>query len=151
LLAIGAGDKNQMESRLSQFNHSTAAYPLPRKTTLMHIQVNTDRNTEGSEKLSQYVEETVEHTLNRFSDRITRVEVFLSDQNSSQKGGDNDKRCVMEARLAGLQPITVSDDSATYDQALDGAVKKMRKTLSRTLERLEDPKNNISFGGDQVI
>jgi len=41
----------------------------------MHIQVNTDNNIEGREKLAAHAEAVVEEALSRFSDHITRVEV----------------------------------------------------------------------------
>lgn len=117
----------------------------------MHIQVNTDNHIECGEELTREVEAVVEGALGRFGDRITRVEVHLTDENSRSKSGDNDKRCVMEARLAGLQPITVSDDGSTLDLALNGAADKLEKTLKRTLGRLDDPKGRTSYGGDQTI
>lgn len=115
----------------------------------MQIQVNTDNQIEGSEGLNRQVEEVVEGALARFGDRITRVEVHLSDQNSSQKTGDNDKRCVMEARLAGLQPIAASSDGSSLDQALDGAAAKLEQSLTRTLGRLDDSKGRASIDGEQ--
>lgn len=117
----------------------------------MQIQVHTDNHIHGSEGLTRHVEATVEGALDRFAERITRVEVHFKDENSSVKSGDNDKRCVMEARLAGLQPISVSHDGATLEQALDGAADKLEKILDRTLGRLEDSKGRTSFSGDQAI
>lgn len=117
----------------------------------MQIQVNTDRNIEGSAELTRQVEAIVEGALSRFGDQITRVEVHLSDESSSAKSRDNDKRCVMEARLAGMKPITVSHDAGSVEQALDGAADKLEKTLDRTLERLRDPKGRTSAGGDQTV
>ena len=117
----------------------------------MHIQVSTDSNIHGSEEMTRQVEAVVEGALGRFGDRITRVEVHLTDENSSSKSGDNDMRCVMEARLVGMQPITVSHQGASLEQALDGAADKLEKTLKRTLERLDDPKGRTSYGGDQTI
>ena len=108
--------------------------------TFLDPPVNTDNHTEGGEELTRQVEAVVEEALGRFSDRITRVEVHLTDENSSSKCGDNDKRCVMEARLAGRQPITVTDQGATLEQALDGAADKPEKTLKRSLGRLDEPK-----------
>ena len=96
------------------------------------------------------VQDVVEDEIGRFGDRITRVEVHLSDENSSEKTGDNDKRCVMEARLAGLQPITVSDEGPSLEAAVDGAAGKLEKILKRTLERLDDPKGRTSYAGDQT-
>ena len=117
----------------------------------MQIQVNTDNHIEGSDELSRQVEAVVEGTFGRFGEKITRVEVHLSDESSSSKARDNDKRCVMEARPTGLQPITVSHQGATLDQALKGCANKLEKTLKRTLGRLDDPKGRTSYGGDQTI
>ena len=117
----------------------------------MQIQVNTDNHIEGGVELTRQVEAVVEGALGRFAERITRVEVHLTDENSSQKSSENDKRCVMEARLAGLQPITVSDQGGSVEQALDGAADKLAKTLDRTLGRLDDAKGRTSYGGDQTI
>lgn len=101
----------------------------------MQILVNTDSHIEGSAKLTHEVETIVQQALGRFGERITRIEVYLSDENSSQKFGDTDKRCVMEARLGGLRPITVSHQGSSLDQALGGAADKLEKTLKRTLGR----------------
>lgn len=114
----------------------------------MQIQVNTDNHTVGSDGLTRHVESVVEGALGQFGDRITRVEVHLTDQNGSRKAGANDKRCVMEARLAGLQPITVSDSGASLEQAVNGAADKLEKTLKRTLGRLDDPRGRTSYAGE---
>ena len=103
----------------------------------MHIQVSTDNYTEGSVELNRRVEAIVESALGRFGDRITRVEVHLADDNSDQKFGDKDKSCVMEARLAGFQPITVSRQGSSLEQAITGAADTLQRTLKRTLGRLD--------------
>ena len=106
----------------------------------MQIQLNTDRNIEGHEALATRVSEEVESALKRFSDRITRVEVHLSDENSDKKGGNDDIRCVMEARLEGRQPVAVTHHAATLDQAVDGAADKLASLIESTLGRLRDQK-----------
>jgi ribosome-associated translation inhibitor RaiA len=116
----------------------------------MVIQVNTDKNIAGGGELPRQVEAVVEAALGRFGDRITRVEVYLTDESSSRKSRHNDKRCAMEARLAGLQPITVSHQGASVEQALAGAADKLEKTIDRTLGRLKDPKGRTPYGGDQT-
>jgi len=100
----------------------------------MQIQVNTDKNIAGSDDLQQQVEGLVEGHLSRFGDRITRVEVHLNDVNGD-KPGDDDNRCVMEARLAGMQPITATHQADTLEQALDGAARKLQRLLDTTLEK----------------
>ncbi|HUE71553.1 MAG TPA: HPF/RaiA family ribosome-associated protein [Pirellulaceae bacterium] len=116
----------------------------------MQVQVSTDNHIEGGEELSRQVEAVVEDALGRFSDWITRVEVQLSDESSSSKARDNDKRCVMEARPANLQPIIVSHQGATLDQALKGCAKKLSRILNDTAGRLGDPKGRTSYAGDQT-
>lgn len=103
----------------------------------MQIQVNTDNNIQGREEFTAHVRSAVEGALSRFSDRITRVEVHLSDQNSA-KGGQDDKRCMMEARLEGRQPTAVTHDAATLTQAVDGAADRLARSIESALGRLQD-------------
>lgn len=103
----------------------------------MRIQINTDHNIEGHEQLAIHVKGVVESVLGRFNDRITRIEVHLSDQNSG-KSGQDDKRCMMEARLEGRQPTAVTHQAASLDAAVDGAADKLKRSLESTLERLKD-------------
>lgn len=104
----------------------------------MQIQVNTDHNIEGHEELRTYVESLVEGALGRFGERVTRVEVHITDENSGVKGGSNDKRCMMEARLSGRQPTVATHTAASIDQAVGGAIDKLEKILDSTLERVND-------------
>lgn len=103
----------------------------------MHVQISTDNNIEGRDGLAAHITEVVESTMARFRERITRVEVHLSDQNS-EKGGQDDKRCVMEARLQGRQPTAVSHEAATLDQAIEGAAAKLKRTIESAVERMRD-------------
>lgn len=101
----------------------------------MQIQINTDRNIEHTERLTQRVEAALTDVTKRFADQVTRLEVHLSDVNSD-KGGENDKRCLIEARLAGLQPTAVSHQAPSLDLAVDGASEKLKTALERTRGRL---------------
>lgn len=102
----------------------------------MHIQVNTDSNIQGRESLVDHVKGVVESVLSRFSDRISRVEVHLSDENS-HKSGQADKRCMMEARIEGRQPTAVTHQAASVAEAIDGAADKLKRSIESTLERLQ--------------
>ncbi len=103
----------------------------------MIIQVNTDHNIEGKTELTQQIETDVADGLELYGDRITRVEVHLSDENSDKKFGTNDMRCLIEARLSGLQPLAVSDTGETTEQAFAGAIEKLKHSLDNTLGKLE--------------
>ncbi len=106
----------------------------------MQIQINTDGNVEGNEALATQLSSVVESALQRFSDHITRVEVHLSDENSDKKGGNDEMRCMIEARLEGRHPIAVTHQAATLDQAGDGAADKLTRMIESTLGRLRDQK-----------
>ena len=95
----------------------------------MKIQINTDKNIPGHEALAHSVETILQQVLARFSEQITRVEVHLSDENSATKAGLPDKRCLLEVRLSGRQPVSVSEQAKTVDQAVRGAAQKMVSSL----------------------
>jgi len=113
----------------------------------MQIQVNTDDNVEGREELARRVEAEVSHTLSHFSEHITRVEVHLSDEDSD-KSSRNDKRCLMEARLAGRPPVAVTNLAGSLDEAFGGAAAKLKRSLESTLGRLKDHKGRDSIRGN---
>ena len=104
----------------------------------MQIQLNTDANIDANAALTTDVNDIVESALKRFSEHITRVEVQLSDENSDKKGGSDDMRCVMEARMEGRQPVAVTHHGATVDKAVDGAADKLHRMIESTLGRLQD-------------
>jgi ribosome-associated translation inhibitor RaiA len=112
----------------------------------MQVQFNTDESVVGRDALGRHAEEVVRKVLDRFSNEVTRVEIHLSDSNG-QKAGENDKRCLMEARVAGRQPIAVTDQANTLHQAIDGAAQKMKRSLDSTLGKLGDHKRKASIPG----
>jgi len=99
----------------------------------MTIQINTDKNIEGNERFTSYFTSLIEDELGRY-DKITRIEVHLSDENGS-KEGKADKRCLLEARLEGKQPIAVTNMADTHEQAVDGAIDKLKNSLDTILGR----------------
>ena len=103
----------------------------------MQVQIQTDHNIEGHETLADQVRGVMEDALSRVSDCITSVDVYLSNQNSEQEDGNDSLRCLIEAHLEGLQPIAVTDQAATLDQAVDGAADKLARLIDHTLGRLD--------------
>ncbi|MEG0967726.1 MAG: HPF/RaiA family ribosome-associated protein [Pseudomonas sp.] len=101
----------------------------------MQIQVNSDNHIQGNIRLEEWVRSTVESTLERFDEDLTRVEVHLRDENGD-KPGPHDKRCQMEARPKGHQPISVSHKSASLDQAVEGAAIKLNHALEHLYGKL---------------
>ncbi|MDO8878462.1 MAG: HPF/RaiA family ribosome-associated protein [Pseudolabrys sp.] len=100
----------------------------------MQIEVSTDSSIEGREQFKAHIEGVVEAALERFSKRITRVEVHLSDVNG-HKGGHDDTRCVMEVRLEGRPPVAVTSQAASVDLAVTDAAGKLKRLVESTLGR----------------
>ncbi|MCX6168410.1 MAG: HPF/RaiA family ribosome-associated protein [Ignavibacteriales bacterium] len=106
----------------------------------MQIQINTDNNIKVHKAFAVQINGVVESALSRLSDNITRVEIHLSDENG-EKSGQDDKRCVMEARLEKRQPIAVTHNAATVDQAVNGAADKLVRLIESLLGRQQDQKS----------
>jgi ribosome-associated translation inhibitor RaiA len=119
----------------------TSSIKQIRQEISMQIQVNTDHTIEGHEALADQIRGVVENALSRMSDRITRVEVHLTDE-SGPKSRANNKRCMMEARLEGRQPIAVTDEAATVDLAVNGAADKLARLIGHTLGKLHDERTH---------
>lgn len=103
----------------------------------MQIQFNTAKNVTGSEELIANSTSLISEELRKFSQQITRVEVHLSDEDGN-KDGINDKRCTVEARLAGMKPIAVTNHANTHEQAVNGAIDKLKTSLEKITGRLKD-------------
>jgi ribosome-associated translation inhibitor RaiA len=101
----------------------------------MEVLVKTDSSVQGTEALTAEVEGVVRHALARFADRITRVEVHLGDENA-QKSGPDDKRCLMEARIAGRSPTAVSHNAPDLTRAVAGAADKLKRALDTVFGKL---------------
>ncbi len=100
----------------------------------MQIHIHTDHHVEGHEALVAWATPEIDAAVSRHRDHITRIEVHLSDQNG-HKGGQDDKRCVMEARLEGRQPLAVTHHGDTLYQAITGASDKLTRLIASTLGR----------------
>ncbi|MDZ4809966.1 MAG: HPF/RaiA family ribosome-associated protein [Bacteroidota bacterium] len=101
----------------------------------MTIQLNTDKNISVHEAFGTKLNDLLSKELSRFSEHITRLEVHLSDENGS-KEGLKDKKCLLEARLEGRQPIAVSGLANTYELAVNSAIDKLKASLDTILGRI---------------
>ncbi len=101
----------------------------------MTIQINTDKNLSVHEAFEAELDRLLSKELSRFSEHITRLEVHLSDENGN-KQGLNDKRCMIEARLEGRQPIAVTERANDYERAVSGAIEKLKTSLDTIVGKL---------------
>ena len=119
----------------------------------MNIEIRTDKNIHGGERLISYVRAELTQKFQRYSERITHFSVHISDENG-EKSGDNDKRCMIEARPAGLKPVVVNHRGHNIDTAIHGAIDRLKRSLEHTFEKNENPRGvrpefvDTDVGGD---
>ena len=107
----------------------------------MFIQIRADNQIPGDNDRDNRLEEQIRQRLARFEDRITDVEVHVSDLNGS-KGGHGDLRCSLEARVSGIQPIAVVEEGTDVDRTVIGAAKKAVRALDHQLGKLADRRSH---------
>lgn len=112
----------------------------------MNVQVNTDHNIEGSEDLNTFIKSRLSEDFSRFNNAITRIEVHITDQNA-HKSGAQDKKCLLEARVANRQPVVVSHNAETVHQAFEAASDKLMRSLNSMVGRL----NNHDSHKDHIV
>jgi len=98
----------------------------------MQIQVNTV-DGELPAAFREFAEARVSETLRHLSRRLTRVEVHMKDVNGQKQGID--KRCVIEARPRGMNPVVVEHQAAEAREALLQAAQKLQRALKTQFDR----------------
>ncbi len=116
----------------------------------MQIQINSDHNVVTPEGFSDYVREVIEQTLEYQQSQISRIEVYLRDENGG-KTGTNDKHCVMEARLNGRKPIAVTDQAGTIHDVIAGAAEKLKHALESILSKEHDHHPRFSSSAEKTF
>lgn len=103
----------------------------------MTIQFNADNNLTVHEEFRAKLKENITGKLNRFAEHISRVEVHLSDDNGAKKGQD-DKKCLLEARVEGRTSVVVTASGNNYELAVAGALDKLRASLDKIFDKLQN-------------
>lgn len=115
----------------------------------MQIRVDVDDHIDGSEELMVRVEGVVEGSLDRFQERIARVDVHLS-QRVPHKHGERDMCCRMEAHAGGLRPIAVSHEALTLTEAIHAASAKLERAVHLALHAVE-PTDPAAAGEEDEV
>ncbi|WP_425400540.1 hypothetical protein [Aeoliella sp.] len=101
----------------------------------MQININSDSHIDvQSESVEKWRDEIAE-SLARFGDWLTRVEVHLNDVNSQAKGGPDAIRCLMEARPAGMSPVSIDVRAGTVEQALAQGTSTLERRLGTIVDK----------------
>jgi hypothetical protein len=102
----------------------------------MQIHVKAGGGARITEDETSQISGIVESSLDRYADRLTTVEVFLSDENSREKHGKLDKRCLIEARSKGFEPLAVEAHADEYLPAVKSCVEKLLHAVEHRIDRL---------------
>ena len=106
----------------------------------MQVQVHAGDNVQGGESLAQWAQTEVQEKLSRFREYVTRVEVYLTDVDALKNGGKG-KRCVMETRATGRQPLAVNAEAEKVAEAFNGALEKLHRALDTDVAKMRDKSN----------
>jgi ribosome-associated translation inhibitor RaiA len=100
----------------------------------MQVLFNYHAGVSHSDTLEDHARHQIDHSIGRHAGRVTRVEVHIADDNA-HKHGPSDKRCMLEARPAGMHPIAVESRAADFYAAVSDAAGKLGRALAHRLER----------------
>src|SRR3546814_20774162 len=102
----------------------------------MFVQIHTDRQIDGGSERAARVEDRVRERLARFEDRLTHIEIHVTDMNGGK--GAPGLRATLEARVTGLDPAAVPEAGATVDRAVLGPARKAATAPRQKPSRLTD-------------
>jgi hypothetical protein len=97
----------------------------------MQFQFNSDNRITGDATVAGRIENLVRGRLDRVSDRLSRVEVHVSDVNGPRHG--NDIRCAVELRPNGMKPVSATDEAASVEAAVASATDKALSAYDRLI------------------
>lgn len=108
---------------------------------MAHIEISYS-GIERSDALDETVRAQLERAAGRHFDRITRFEVHLADTNAHKKGA-GDRRCRVEARPRGLDPILAEDEGDDMYTVVKRAAEKISRALTRRFEKLDEYRESV--------
>lgn len=109
----------------------------------VQVQFNSDSSVMGTSNVAERIEAQLRDRLRRFEDRLTRLEVHVRDDNG-RKGGDDDKTCMIEARIRSDAPVSVTGHAADVDNAARVAGNKMARLLENHFGKSERHRHDPS-------
>lgn len=109
---------------------SNSMFSKGRRKMRLHIRA---RNIELTETLKHYIERRLQFALGRFGRTIRQVTIRLSDVNGPR--GGRDKSCHVEVRLIPDDRIIVGDTQSDLYAAINGAIERAVRAVSRQLAR----------------
>jgi ribosome-associated translation inhibitor RaiA len=103
----------------------------------MQILLHSDPHTDGGQPMTDHFTVVAKAALERYGERISRVEAHLSDVHAQARSASDNIHCTLEAHLVGHQPVVVKDQAASAHQAIEGALRKLQRAVGTEIAKHE--------------
>jgi hypothetical protein len=103
---------------------------------MIKVLVNTSNDVENKDSLQRWASEYLNEDL-------TSIEVQMTDENHAARGGGVDKRCMLEARVAGRAPVAVNHFADDQNVAFRGATEKLANALEHAFGKLDRKEHRV--------
>ena len=113
----------------------------------MQVQVHTDATIQGGDSLETWVQDEVNARLSRLKEHVVRIEVFLTSVDALKSSGGPGKKCVLETRASGRQPVAVNAEAEKLHDAFTQALEKLRRAVESDLDKVRDKHGRDSVRG----
>jgi hypothetical protein len=117
----------------------------------MQVLFKTDNRIKGDEAFIRSVEIDVLDALGRFAPQVTRVEIYVTDENGP-KVRDNDIRVSAVATVAGQAPVAVHAQADQIEAGVAIVTGKLTSALETVFGRLQSRRRSpaVVFVPEQV-
>jgi hypothetical protein len=115
------------------------AAPLFTTKASMQVLLHSAPHTDARHGMADHLEAVVKAALDRFGERVTRVEGHLTDEDGSAKAGAHGVHCSLQALLLGLDTVAVEERAGNAHQAIEGAVRKLKRMVGAAIAK-HDPR-----------
>lgn len=110
------------------------------------MKIEVSSNVPISEKFIEKITGLVESGLDHFQERLTRAEVHVRNIEGSASGAPPE--CRLEVRPASQEPVAVSHEASTTEEAVKGAAEKMYRLLSSRFGKQDAKSGGPSASGN---
>ena len=97
-------------------------------------------NLSASDPINQYVDQKLAAAVGRFFDHVRAVTVHLTNAREPHRGAD--PRCQVCIRLINGSQFCIQDQEPDLYSAINHAMSRLKRTLSRRIERQRDRKRH---------
>ena len=105
----------------------------------MQVVLNADHHIDGKHEMAEHLRVIVRDAVAQFGVHVTRVVAHIADENSTFKTSPDDIQCTLEVGLIGREPVIVKARAGSVDQAIHGAVEKLKQAVAIVLQK-HDPR-----------